>query len=63
VYPIAVTLPHYPWFAHPIAAPPRRLKQPGSGKPRGAMRALFAIYLCGIVLIISYFVVIGLTHH
>jgi hypothetical protein len=29
----------------------------------GCMRALFAIYLSGIVVAISYFVVIGLTHH
>jgi hypothetical protein len=27
------------------------------------MRALFGIYLSGIVLTISYFVVVGLTHH
>ncbi|HEX2096231.1 MAG TPA: hypothetical protein VHF50_02550 [Solirubrobacterales bacterium] len=30
---------------------------------RSGMKALFGIYLGGIVLAISYFVVIGLGHH
>jgi hypothetical protein len=40
-----------------------RAKRFEGDRRRPEMRALFGIYLGGIVLTISYFVVVGLTHH